>query len=205
MLQKGAIIKDRTLKSIVTAAVEIVILMLLVIFLGGPLSKYSKSLKKEFDVKQKELKRDRELMRKVPNPQKEINKIREGMNELHKRAVSRKELPRIIQQLVKKSSELNIEIVSIKPIENVKETNTKLPQGVSKAYIKMIIKCPYQTLGDYLKALNSLPIIFTIEGIFIEKIEEIDSSSPNSKSKKKKSQDIFTTLILSTYTIWQVE
>ena len=198
--------KDRTLKSVVTAAVEIVILMLLVIFLGGPLSRYSKSLRKEFDNKQKELERDRELIRKVPNPQKEINEIRKGMNELHKRAVSRKELPRIIQQLVKKSSELNIEIVSIKPIENVKETNTKLPQGVSKAYIEMIIKCPYQTLGAYLKALNSLPIIFTIEGIFIEKIEEIEGASSAGKSKRKnKNQDIFTTLVLSTYTIWQVD
>jgi len=168
-----------------------------------PLSKYSKSLKKEFNNKQKRLERDRELIRKIPNPQKEIDKIRKGMNELHKRAVSKRELPRIIQQLVKKSSELNIEIVSIKPIENIKETNTKLPQGVSKAYVEMVIKCPYQTLGTYLKDLNSLPIIFTIEGIFIKKIEEIGGSS--SSDKKKKRQDIFATLILSTYTIWQVE
>ncbi len=168
------------------------------------MSRWSKSLKEEFDSKQKVLEGNRNLIREIPNPRKAMDKIRKAMDELHKRAVSKKELPRIIQQLIKKSSELNIEIVSIKPIKNVKESGEKLPQGVSKAYIEMVIRCPYRTLGEYLKALNSLPIIFTIESIYIEKIQEIGSGHLT-KKRKKKAQNIFATLIISTYTIWQVE
>ncbi len=176
--------------------------MLIIIFVGGRLSRYSNRLKEELNNKQRELEEDRRLVQLIPNPQKEIDKIRKGMDELQNRAVTKKELPKIIQQLINKSSELDIEIVSIKPRDDIEIEEEKLPQGVSKAYIEMIIKCPYQTLGEYLKELNELPIIFTIESMYIEKIEELESII---NKKKKKEEDIFTTLVLSTYTIWRVE
>jgi len=199
--------KDKTLHSVITAGIEILILVAIVFFVGRPLVRYSKQLKQELENKQKELEKDRQLIQAVPNPQREIEKIRKGMDELQSRAATKKELPKIIQQLINKSSELGIEIVSIKPREDIEAEKEKLPQGVSKAYIEMIIKCPYRILGEYLKQLNELPIIFTIEGMYIEKIEEIESPSGDNsaRKKKKKEQDVFTTLILSTYTIWPVE
>ena len=197
--------KDKTLQSIITAGVEVIILISIVFFVGRPLAKYARRLQHKLNDKQQELAKERNLIQLIPNPQKEIEKIRKGMNELQKRAATKKELPKIIQQLINKSSELGIEIVSIKPRSDIKTGGEKLPQGVSKAYIEMIIKCPYYVLGEYLKALNKLPIMFTIESVYMEKIENIGSSSEGSsgrKKGKKKKQNIFVTLILSTYTIW---
>jgi len=180
-----------------------VILGFLAIFLGIPLGRYSRKIAGVFYTKQKELSNARRMVRLNPNPQKGIDKIRKGMNQLRNRAVSQKDLPQIIQQLVRKSSELDIEIVSIKPKENIKVRGRELPQGVSKAYIEMIIKCPYDVLGNYLKAISRLPIIFTIESIYIEKIEQI-AQKPEIKRKAKKQNYIFATLILSTYAIWKI-
>lgn len=150
--------------------------------------------------KTKELDEAQELIRTIPNPQKEIEKIRAGMEELEDRSVSKKELPRIIQQLINKSSQLQIEIISIRPREDIKTQDKDLPRGVSKAYIEMIIKCPYNVLGDYLKALTELQIIFTIESIRVEKIEEAEETY----KAKPEEKDLFATLILGTYTIWKI-
>ncbi|MCM8774075.1 MAG: hypothetical protein NC820_05010, partial [Candidatus Omnitrophica bacterium] len=70
----------------------------LIFFLGRPLSKYSKSVKKELETKQEELKRAESLVRTIPNPPQEIEKIRKALDELNDKAVSQQELPRLIQQ-----------------------------------------------------------------------------------------------------------
>ncbi len=190
------------MKSIITASVEVVIILLIVIFVGGPLNRKVAQAKAELEKKQKELVQIQQMIRAVPNPQEEINKIKKSIEELKHKSVSRQELPRIVRQLVDKSKELGIEIVSIRPREDIRGKDRNLPEGVGKAYIEMVIKCPYKKLGEYLKELKDLPIIFTIESMAIEKIEELTQDRKG--SRKKHDNDLYTTLILSTYTIWKI-
>ena len=191
-------IKDTTVKSIITAVVEILLLALLVIFLGGYLSKRNERLKIELAENNEELTKAHTLIKNVPDPQKAIEDLRKSMDELQERSVSKRELPKIIQELITKSSELEIEIISIRPREDIKIKDKNLPQGVSKAYIEMIIKCSYDVLGEYLNALSELSIIFTIENMHIEKIEEIQEVS---RTKKEAKNELYTNLLLSTYTL----
>ena len=194
------VIKDQNVRSIITAVAELMIIVVIVLFVGGPLNKYSTKLKTDLDVKRQELNDARNLVRLIPNPRKEIDNIKESMNELHDKSVSREELPRIIQQLINKSSELEIEIISIKPREDLKTVNGNLPQGVGKAYIEMIVRCPYAVLGDYLKGLDDLAIIFTLEDVRVERVGDMDVGS---RIREGGEDDILATLILSTYTIWK--
>ena len=121
------------------------------------------------------------------------------MEELDDRSVSDKELPRIIQQLINKSSELDIEIISIKPREDIKaDAAGQLPRGVTKAYIEMILRCPYNVLGDYLGSLRDIPMILTVEDLYVEKMPEEEDVDGQSQGEGK---DIFSTLIISTYTV----
>ncbi|MCM8823821.1 MAG: type 4a pilus biogenesis protein PilO [Candidatus Omnitrophica bacterium] len=140
------------------------------------------------------------MVRTIPNPPQEIEKIRKALDELNDKAVSQQELPRIIQQLISKSSELKIEIISIKPRDDIRRNDEFLPKGVSKAYVEMIVKCPYRVLGEYLKALSDLPIIFTIESMRIERAK----TEKDKIDTKEEANPLIATLILSTYTIWQI-
>ena len=150
-------------------------------------------VKEKLASSQRELGEARKLVRAIPNPQGRVNALRQRMRELKKKAVSHREIPKIIYQLVKKSSELKVEIVSIKPKDKVDFPRETLPEGVSKAYIEIIMRCPYKVLGEYLKSLDELPIKFTVEKIVVEKIDE-------DKTLREK-KEVLTTLLLSTYTI----
>ncbi|OQX80845.1 MAG: hypothetical protein B6D56_04000 [Candidatus Omnitrophica bacterium 4484_70.1] len=162
-------------------------------FITQPMERIKKDLQKT----QEELAKKEKMIRKVPHPRKKIEEIREKMEDLRKKSVSHRELPRIIQQLTKKSSELGIEIISIKPIEEVSFEEKKLPTGVSKAYIEVVFKASYKETGAYLKALEELPIIFTIEKLSIEK--------PSSEEILKEEENkLIVTLLISSYTIWKI-
>jgi len=156
-----------------------------------PLRKIEKKLKDA----QAELAKMEKMIREIPNPKKNIEEIQKKMEELKEKAASRRELPRIIQQLTKKSSELEIEIISIRPLEETfKEEN--LPAGVSKAYIEVVLKASYKKIGEYLKAIKELPIILTLESLFITK--------PMEEEIGKGENTLIATLVVSSYTVWEI-
>ncbi len=168
------------------------------LFIGGnhfvvlPLKRIEEELKDA----QSELAKMEKMIREVPNPKKNMEEIQKKMEELKKKAASRRELPRIIQQLTKKSSELGIEIISIRPLEEtVREKN--LPAGVSKAYVEVTLKASYKKIGEYLKAIKELPIILTLESLFVTKPaeEEIEKGEENT---------LIATLVISSYTVWKI-
>ncbi|MBU0694553.1 MAG: hypothetical protein KKC11_07815 [Candidatus Omnitrophica bacterium] len=186
------------LKAIVIVCVNVLILLSLIIFLLTPLIKYSGKLKKEIEAKKEEALQAQDLIKSVSNPQEEIDKIKAESGELKNKLVSSQELPRIIVQLINKSSEFDIEVVSIKPWQEEK-TEDKTPpsnvsggsipmdktprsipvdkssKGTSKACIEMIIESSYKALGEYLRGLSDLPIILTIESVHLKKSKEASS------------------------------
>jgi len=161
-------------------------------FITVPLKKIEKKLKDA----QSDLAKMEKMIREVPNPKKNIEEIQEKMEELKKKAASRRELPRIIQQLTKKSSELGIEIISIRPLEETSMEGRNLPAGVSKAYVEVILKASYKKIGEYLKAIRGLPIILTLESLSITK--------PAEEEIGKEENTLIATLVISSYTVWKI-
>jgi len=157
---------------------------------------------------QKHLEDTQKLVHDYPDARTRTKEILTRMDALKEKSVSSKELPKIIQQLTKKTSELKIDIISIKPIEKPEFTETGLPQGVSKAYIEVVVRAPYKTIGDYFKALKEMPILFTIEGITLER-----SSGPeNEKGREGKKEgtsaapagEVIASMLISNYTVWHL-
>jgi len=142
------------------------------------------------------------LIKEYPNPDKNLEEIKERIANLKSKSVSERELPRIIQQLTKKTSELSIEIVSIKPIKELSFKEERLPEGISKSYIEVVLKAPYKVIGSYFKALVDLPTVYTVESISVEKFENTEEDA--SKKKKEEEGKVIANLLLSSYTMSRI-
>lgn len=106
---------------------------------------------------------------RVPNPDRAVQELQNRIRRLKEQAASREEVPRIIQQLAQHTGTLDIEVVSITPREDLKEPEGVLPEGVSKVYVEVSLRCPYDILGRYIETLADLPTLFTVEDLRVEK------------------------------------
>ena len=82
---------------------------------------------------------------------------------------STRQLPRIIQLLAVPANQLNINVISIRPREDINIETENLPPGVTKVHIELVMNCPYQLFAEYAKAVSSLPTSFIMERMSIEK------------------------------------
>jgi Tfp pilus assembly protein PilO len=150
-------------------AVFIGVLLVIYVLVGRPVLKYTYGLKAEFEQKQSRLGESQELVRSLPNPQKAISEIKAKMQEFQDLVGSKKQIPRLMQLLGQTASERNITVVSLRPREDIKSDNSPLPVGISKIYLEMVLVCGYQTLADYVKAVNDLPQSFNVESLEMTK------------------------------------
>ena len=131
-----------------------------------------------------------QMVQREPNPDKAIEALQVRIRRFNERASRREEIPRIVQQLSQNATPLDIEVVGISPREdlNVKASGT-LPEGVSKVFMEVRLRCPYKALGQYIEKLNSLAALFTVEDLKVTK----DPKEPTSV--------LGVELILSTYVL----
>ena len=188
------------------SSVSIIILILLYLSLGRATFKYADKVKAEFRAKQAKLQESQELIRGLPNPQKAIEEIGKKVQEFEDMGLSKKQLPRLIQLLGQSANERNINVISIRPREDIKSGTENLPAGVTKFYIEIVLSCTYQVLGDYVKSLTELPVSFTVESISVIKSGGPLSSADSKHSLKNPGQqsELQATLILSTYMVWEL-
>lgn len=192
-----------------TSSILLAALILLYALLGRPVFKYSDNLKAEFISTQEKLSESERLIRNFPNPQKEMGELEKKAQELRNMGASTKQLPRLIQSLAMPANNLNINVSSIRPRDDLKAENENLPAGVTKIYVEVVMSCSYQTLAEYIKAVNELPTNFIIERLAIEKKEE-DAGELDAETKKtpeknqEKPIELSANLLLSTYMIWEI-
>jgi len=193
----------------ITSSILLTALILLYALLGRPVFKYSDNLKAEFISAQEKLSESERLIRTFPNPQKEMGELEKKAQELRNMGASTKQLPRLIQSLALPANNLNINVSSIRPRDDLKAENENLPAGVTKIYVEVVMSCSYQTLAEYIKAVNELPTNFIIERLAIEKKEE-DAGELDAETKKtpeknqEKPIELSANLLLSTYMIWEI-
>lgn len=199
---------NRIIKVIIYCAIIIFVLLLLYLFLGRPAAGYSKRLRLELKSRELKLQESERLIRSLPNPQAAITEMEKKVQEFKDMGVSRKQLPKLIQLLGRLSTERNINVISIRPREDMRPASESLPTGISKVYVEMIFNGSYKTIGEFLKALNEIPTFFSIESMLLEKEEDIgqppsEPKKPGEKPEVKSSQ-LTATLILSTYMVWEL-
>ena len=193
----------------ITSSILLTALILLYALLGRPVFKYNNNLKVEFISAQEKLSESERLIRTFPNPQKEMGELEKKAQELRNMGASTKQLPRLIQSLAMPANNLNINVSSIRPRDDLKAENENLPAGVTKIYVEVVMSCSYQTLAEYIKAVNELPTNFIIERLAIEKKEE-DAGELDAETKKtpeknqEKPIELSANLLLSTYMIWEI-
>jgi len=159
-----------------------------------------------FKARQVKLQESQELIRILPNPQKAIEETETKVREFENMGLSKKQLPRLIQLLGQSANERNINVVSIRPREDIKSGMENLPAGVTKFYIEIVLNCTYRVLGDYIKSLSELPASFTVESLSVIKREGVLSPG-ESKAPVKNAEgqpELQAALILSTYMIWEL-
>jgi Tfp pilus assembly protein PilO len=174
------------------------------LLVGRPSLQYLKRQKADFDAQQQLLSHSEQLIRSVPNPQKEIVDIQQKIEEFRKTGVGGKQLPRIIQLLSQSAAGRDIVIISIGPREDMRASQENLPAGVNKVYIEMIFTCSFKTLGEYIKALTELPGVFSIESIAVEKVPLQLLSQKDAARAAASSRDLQVDLIISTFTIYEL-
>lgn len=199
-----AILKNRTLNIGLKIAAVVLFFFALHFFAQEIVFKpLVREMKKYDDVQNKLLLTER-LVKEYPDARNHTKEIQVKIDALKEKSVSSKELPRIIQQLTKKSSELKMDIISIKPVDKVDFKEAALPQGISKDYIEVVVRAPYVTIGEYLKALKEMPIVFTIEGISLERTMDSGAGPKQINKNKDPEGKLLATMLISSYTIWQL-
>lgn len=198
---------NRMVKVTVISVIFIAILILVHLFLSQTVLRYTKKVKSEFKLVENRLNEQEQLIKSVPNPQKAIEDIENKNQEFKAMGVSKKQFPRIIQLLGRSTADYHIDVISIRPREDIKSVNENLPAGINKVYIEMILRCPYQAFGEYLKALNEMAIVFCIETLTIERKERVVVSGEDKKSSagaKQEDEGLIVMLLLSTYLVWEI-
>lgn len=200
---------DRKIETIAIGSAFLLVLILLYAFPGRALFKQKSRLKSEFLDHQEKLKESESMIRAFPNPQKEIADIENKAQELRDMGASTRQLPRIIQLLAMPANQLNINVISIRPREDINIEPENLPPGVTKVHIELIMNCSYQLYAEYAQAISKLPTSFVIERMSLEKkeAEEDPRSEPARTSPDKttdKSSELHITMLLSTYLILEI-
>jgi hypothetical protein len=182
------------------------VLLFIHLFLGSLVMNYEKKQKRELKLREEKVQESESLIRRFPDPEKAIEEMEKKGEELRGMGLTRKQTPRLIQLLGQAAAKLNInKVISIKPRDDLRPTNETLPAGLSKAYVEVVISCPYQVIGEYIKSLSELPATFIIESLNVEEIAvSPEKEKTPGKPVEQKSNELLATLILSTYMVWEL-
>ena len=180
--------------------------VLLYFLAGAPVFKFEKERKAEFGKKQERLRKLQELIVGMPDPAKAIEEIDKKSKDF-KEGASKKQLPRTIQMLAKAAGENNVDLVSVRPREDIKPPAEIFP-GVNKAYIEMTINCSFQKFAEFTRALGELPGgNFSIESFTIEKKKAPEGADDKKAQQEKapaeeKAGELSINMLISTYIVW---
>jgi Tfp pilus assembly protein PilO len=159
---------------------SIVFIIALYLFVGRPVFKHVATMRAQFALNQDKLQQAEALVRSLPNPQRSLEDIRRKYADFREVSGTGKQLPKIIQALGQSAVGRQINVISIKPKEDMKAGTENLPAGVTKLFLEMIFSASYQEAGEYARVLNGLPGVFTVETMTISR-QESDALKPGER------------------------
>lgn len=146
-----------------------IVTILVFIFVYIPNSQKLGRLRKECNDLNKHIEAAQAKIKNMPDPEKDIIVMNEKLKEAQDKFVRADQLPRVIEQLFKKTTDLNIEVISMRPREFSPQGEGASLQANNKIYIEVKMRCNYVELGKYIESLGNLRSLFTVEDISIIK------------------------------------
>lgn len=190
--------KDKIIRIGSYISVYLIIFLGMHFFIGRKINKAIHSEKVKSKENEDKLKKQRNLIISMPNYEKQLRGIKNKEKEFNEKKFDEKELYFNSQLiLTQKSSGLGINIRSIKSVEEMSLEFNNVQEGISKAYIEIILKTKFLTLGKFFESLRDLPITLAVEKVRIEKIND----SEENLSKGKEKDEVNATIIFSSYAI----
>ncbi len=185
------------LKRIARHNKAIIIVIVLIFTLLGlynvvylPKAKTMALLHRELESILKDIDKAEGRIKSIPDIKRESALLREKLILLERQVPDEGKIPYVIQELARKTQDLDINVISINPwsikkgkLKGKKET---VSSAIEKVYIEINIQCSYQVIARYIKALGNLPILLTVEDVTIQ-------------SNKELSPDLEVHLVVATY------
>jgi Tfp pilus assembly protein PilO len=160
---------------------SIVVIAILYFVAGRPSLRYAATMHSRFLSYQERLQQAEDLVRSLPDPRRSLEDIERKHVQFRETSGPGKQVPKIIQALGQSVVGRQINVISIRPKEDVKAGIENMPAGVRKIFLEMIFSASYQDIGEYAQVLSGLPGVFTIETMTLDRRER-DTSGPGGRS-----------------------
>lgn len=113
----------------------------------------------------------------VKTVETEVSRMEKELQEVSERSLRGEEFRVFLKNLAMDSNRLQMKIVSL----NFQEEKLSLPEGeqtisvfqYKRVMVKMLLQSTYNALGGYLKRIEELPFLVSVDNLQIERNEEI--------------------------------
>ena len=104
----------------------------------------------------------------IPAIQKRIRELKSEYSLLKKKVPDNENIPEIVKQLSEEIGKLDMKLISFIP--EMQETSDE--EDLNETTIEILMQTNYRTLGQYFEAVESLPLVFKIKDVAMEKEDE---------------------------------
>lgn len=148
------------------------------LFYYKPRSKRIKAIEAESKAVDQKLQQLSLLTREIETINERVKELENKLKGLNEKTLKGDELKAFLNHLAKESNPNLMKVISLKPIEeeittNKEEGKTGLTGKLKKINITMILHSTFHKLQNYINEIGKLPFLIQIEGLQIERDEEI--------------------------------
>lgn len=165
-------------KILIFGGAGIIVMWLLYSYVYLPKRSEGKRLGQEIGFIDQSIKSNREIMQNSKMLEAEIEQLQQELGKIRAVMGGKRQIFQVMEQLEEEPFKSNIKLVSIQPLSEETKLGSPGVTGPSQsAYtrfsIDMKLECRYKAIGPYLEALESLPMLITIQKVSIEGDEDI--------------------------------
>lgn len=146
-------------------------------FYYTPQSRKIRALRAELKAAHLRMDESLTLTRGVETLEAEVLRQEEALKRLSERTLRGEEFRAFLRHLARESDSPQMKVVSLAPQEeNLPSVEAKKGSFTSpyrKVVVQMVLHSTFAKLGDYLKGIENLPFLISVDNIRIEKNEEI--------------------------------
>jgi len=187
--------KNKVLSFLIFVGLSVLFLALLYFFIGKGILADARRGESEFRAGQAKLQESQDLVRSLPNAAKAAEEIQKQDAELKGMVFNKKQLPKIIQALGRMAVENKLDVVTVRPREDLKDPD--LSPGVAKVYVELVLYCEYRNLAEFIRKMDVPPYPFSTESLSLMKRVKIPGESTGSAGPLEAD------LVVSTVLMWE--
>ncbi len=102
-----------------------------------------------------------------------VKELEDKLRGLNEKTLKGEEFKAFLNHLAKESNPRLMRVISLKPVEEEITTGERIGSKIKKISISMILYSTFQKLQDYINEIEKLPFLIHIEGLEVERDEQI--------------------------------